>query len=86
MTPEERAREIVARWKSGGYGWAERLEAGIVSAIRAALEEETERCAREASSHVCRLTRLPCDGTAAEGDECACRVANRIAAAIRRKP
>ncbi len=49
MTPEERAEELVKRWREGGYGSAsmtdEKAVDDIAAAIRQAVEEERRKFA-----------------------------------------
>ena len=54
MTPEERARRVVAAF--GLTGRAGLLEAGIADAIREAVAAERERCARVADTMAGRLS------------------------------
>ena len=46
MTPEERAKRLTDEWKGEGLGYADELTEFIASAIREAVEEEREACAK----------------------------------------
>lgn len=51
MSPEERARAVVHTFRDVGFFIWSDIEAAIAAAIRAAVAENTERCADIADQH-----------------------------------
>jgi hypothetical protein len=87
MTPEERAKETLKTWFTAITDWPTDAIDLLASAIRAAVEEEREACAKlgdeEAGYHAGEMARLKRNDLAGVIEEKAMRTAKEIAHKIR---